>query len=404
MAEAVALQVIVLHLAHALDAHRFPREVLAGAPAALAAGHARRVLAGARPVAPRMRPQRVLAQRFQLGREAAPHVGGEGGRDADVVQRAVGVEEPEQQRADERALALLVPAEAGDDAVGGAHVLHLDHGALAGLIGAAGRLGDDAVEAGALEAVEPVERHGAVAAARRQVDVGGGREQLLQQPAAFELRQGAAVGVVGEQIERDERGGDLGGELLDPRRRRMQAHLQRVEVEPVRAGDDDFAVDDAAGGEGGEQAGAELGEVAIERLQIAALDVEAVAVAKDDRAKAVPLRLEEPGLARRQLGGELGQHRLDRRLDRKRHRRPRARQRVAACRAAMRPAAELQPASNGWPGSSRSMTSGVWSEGIGFPLRASRSISDQTMRSATGCVTSRWSMRMPKFLWKLPAR
>ena len=36
--------------------------------------------------------------------------------------------------------------------------------------------------------------------------------------------------------------------------------------------------------------------------------------------------------------------------------------------------------------------------------RASRSISAATIRSATCGVTSRWSMRIPKFLWKFPAR
>ena len=40
VAEAIALQVVVLHLADALDPQRLPREILARAPAALAAGHA----------------------------------------------------------------------------------------------------------------------------------------------------------------------------------------------------------------------------------------------------------------------------------------------------------------------------------------------------------------------------
>ena len=42
VAEAIALHVVVLHLAHALDPQRLPRQILAGAPAALAARHARR--------------------------------------------------------------------------------------------------------------------------------------------------------------------------------------------------------------------------------------------------------------------------------------------------------------------------------------------------------------------------
>ena len=60
-----------------------------------------------------------------------------------------------------------------------------------------------------------------------------------------------------------------------------------------------------------------------------------------------------------------------------------------ARRPAIRSAADAHPASKGCPGSSRSMTSGVWSDGSGLPFRASRSISAHTVRSASGRVTSR---------------
>src|SRR6476646_1862290 len=49
-------------------------------------------------------------------------------------------------------------------------------------------------------------------------------------------------------------------------------------------------------------------------------------------------------------------------------------------RAAIRASASAQPGSKGTPGSSRSRTSGAWSDGIGLPLRASRSISVATTR------------------------
>src|SRR5204862_3848585 len=52
--EARALHVVVLDFAHPLDAQRLPRQVLAGAPAALTAGHPRRVAAGVGPAAPWM--------------------------------------------------------------------------------------------------------------------------------------------------------------------------------------------------------------------------------------------------------------------------------------------------------------------------------------------------------------
>src|SRR5262249_2250736 len=155
-------------------------------------------------------------------------------------------------------------------------------------------------------------------------------------------------------------------------------------VEPVLGRDDDLAVDHALSREGRAEAGFQLREVAIEWAQVTALDVEAVPIAEHDRPEAVPLGLEEPAVSRRQLGRELGEHRLAGRLDRKPgHPRPPAR------RAAIRPSADFHPASNGWPGSSRSITSGAWSDGTGFPFRASRSISAHTVRAVTGRVTSR---------------
>ena len=72
------------------------------------------------------------------------------------MQHAVVVVEPEQQRADERVLAALVPAEAGDHAVGGALVLDLQHHALARRVGERLGLRHHAVEAGAFEPLEPV--------------------------------------------------------------------------------------------------------------------------------------------------------------------------------------------------------------------------------------------------------
>ena len=47
------------------------------------------------------------------------------------------------------------------------------------------------------------------------------------------------------------------------------------------------------------------------------------------------------------------------------------------------------PASKGRPGSSRSMTRGAWSDGVGFPFRASRSISVQTTRGTSALEIKR---------------
>ena len=117
--------------------------------------------------------------------------------------------------------------------------------------------------------------------------------------AALALRRAAHVAAVGgEQIERDELRRRLLRELGDARRGRMQPELQRVEVEAARRRDHDLAVEHAAGRQRVEKRGVQLGKVAIERLEIAALDEHVGAAAKDDRAKSVPLRLvqERPAL------------------------------------------------------------------------------------------------------------
>src|SRR5581483_1270655 len=157
VAEALALHVVVLHLAHALEAQRLPREVLPGAPAALRAGHALRCVLGVRPILPRMVLQRAAPQWLELLRESAARPRVERGRDADVVQHAALVVQAEEQRPDDP-FAELVPAETADHALGGARVLHLDHGALARLVGKLAQLRHHPVEARALEALEPVAR------------------------------------------------------------------------------------------------------------------------------------------------------------------------------------------------------------------------------------------------------
>jgi hypothetical protein len=59
---------------------------------------------------------------------------------------------------------------AGEHAVGGPHVLDLRHHALVGHVGLLARLGDDAVEPGALEAHEPLARERLVARDGGEVD------------------------------------------------------------------------------------------------------------------------------------------------------------------------------------------------------------------------------------------
>ena len=100
-----------------------------------------------------------------------------------------------------------MPAEAGDHAVGGALVLDLDHGPLVLAVGAVEALGDDAVQAGAFEAVEPIGGH--VPIARRGSQLHRRRrcaERLLQLCPARAERFAAQVGITQcQQVEGHER-------------------------------------------------------------------------------------------------------------------------------------------------------------------------------------------------------
>jgi len=123
--------------------------------------------------------ERVRAERLDVGRELGAKLRGHAAHDADVVQLAAVVVEARKQRT--HAVAVLVHAITGDHAVDRALVLHLQHRALPRLIGARDRLGDDAVEARALEPLEPVGGDVAVGGRRRQEQRRLGRaEQPLE--------------------------------------------------------------------------------------------------------------------------------------------------------------------------------------------------------------------------------
>ena len=59
----------------------------------------------------------------------------------------------------------------------------------------------------------------------------------------------------------------------------------------------------------------ELGEVAVERFLVAALDHQFIVVAEDERAKAVPLGLEDPFVAIGDVIDSLREHRENGRFD-----------------------------------------------------------------------------------------
>ena len=81
------------------------------------------------------------------------------------------------------------------------------------------------------------------------------------------------------------------GEHPHPRVGRVDALLQRLEVQAVVGGDDDLAVDHAAFRQLGLDRGDELGEVAGHRPLVAAAQLDLVAVAEANRSESVPLGL-----------------------------------------------------------------------------------------------------------------
>src|ERR1700677_710537 len=133
MTEAIALHVLVRNLDNQLEPQRFPRQILALAPAALAARHAT-VGCALSPSSPRMSFKRALTIRLKKGDQFASFCFSKTCADTHVLQPALGIVEAEQQGTDECAVAILVPAETRDDAVTVAFVLHLQHAAFVGLV------------------------------------------------------------------------------------------------------------------------------------------------------------------------------------------------------------------------------------------------------------------------------
>ncbi len=196
MAEAIALHVFVGDFDDEFGAERFPAQVLAGVPAGLASGHAAGGLRGfVGPIGPGMIVQGVSAIGVEAVDELVALGGGEAGADADVLELAGVVVEAEEERADGSSLSVFMPAEAGDDAIAVSFVLDFEHGAFVGGVGAGDGFGDDAVEAGAFKAGEPILGGGAVLGGGGEVE---GRVHVGE--GEFELGATFAKGVVAEVV------------------------------------------------------------------------------------------------------------------------------------------------------------------------------------------------------------
>jgi hypothetical protein len=89
----------------------------------------------------------------------------------------------------------------------------------------------------------------------------------------------------------------------------MNPKLERFEVEDSALRDDELAVQDRPFRQRSLERLRKLRKVPIERLAVATLDEEFAPVLENERAKAVPLRLEDPTVAVRERGDALRQHR-----------------------------------------------------------------------------------------------
>src|SRR4029078_3758278 len=117
---------------------RLPRQILVGAPAPRGACFPLRAVAQRLPLGPRLpwvRFDRVLAEGREKRHELLALRRRKARAHADVLEVSRIIIETEEQRADRRLVAVLVPAKAGDDAVAIALVLHLEHDALVRLTG-----------------------------------------------------------------------------------------------------------------------------------------------------------------------------------------------------------------------------------------------------------------------------
>src|SRR5262245_11857579 len=94
----------------------------------------------------------------------------------------------------------------------------------------------------------------------------------------------------------------------------MEPKLQRIEVESALRHDHDLTVDHAATRQPLDQGVVQVREVAVEWPQVPALNIDISAVAKDDRAEAVPFWLEQKRSGCRQGIRQPGEHGLDGRL------------------------------------------------------------------------------------------
>src|SRR5215469_6044284 len=206
-----------------------------------------------------------------------------------------------------------MPSKSRNDAIALALMFHLEHHSLVRFVSARHRFGNDSIEPRAFEPAEPISSNGTVLSRRRYMDGGRRRREYgLQFISARGQRLGAKIAILeAQQIEEDHRRGGLLGKHLDSRRSRMKPQLQRIKVETILTHNDDLAIENAAIRQGLRERLQKLGEIAIKRFFVAALDQDFISVAEDECPKAIPLGFEYPVVTCWQLANPLSQHRQD---------------------------------------------------------------------------------------------
>src|SRR5580700_3654246 len=125
-------------------------------------------------------------------------------------------------------------------------------------------------------------------------------QQRLQLFAPLLERFASPIAIsLAQEVEKDDRCRTLPGKQFHPRGSWMNPKLQFLEVEPIVLCDNDFAVENASSGQLRIQRLEQLRKVSIQRFRIAALNKDFAPVTEDQCAKPVPLRFEDPILARR---------------------------------------------------------------------------------------------------------
>ncbi len=182
--------------------------------------------------------------------------------------------------------------------------LSLSMARLPGWYGRIEALGDHPVEAGPLEPLEPVDRRRPIAGRRGEVDRRPDVGQDALEPACA-ARPGAPSAGRRRPRARMSQATKLAGDSAASIRTRDSAGWIRRSSASKSSRPSPPAMTTSpsrtqrSGSEARSRRG-QLREIAVERLQVAGLDQDLVAVAEDERPKAVPFRLEQPAVVGRE--------------------------------------------------------------------------------------------------------